>query len=106
MIWLDYSADTIFLGPVVTIDGDDYIFARYENCTTGDYTRDYMAFLKTPTDAPGTSNRTINIKAFFDYLRVQGFVTDDEYIDLISLGNEMWYGAGEVLIRNYSANVW
>jgi hypothetical protein len=107
MIWLDYSPDVVFPGPTpVTIDGDNYLFVRYPNVTTDDYTRDYIAFLKDPPDAPGTHSRTYNIKAFFDYLLGETFITNEEYMTIIHLGNEVWYGSGEVLIRNYAADVW
>jgi hypothetical protein len=74
--------------------------------TTDDYTRDYMAFLKNPPDPPGTHNRTYNIKAFFDYLLGEGYINATEYMTIIHLGNEVWYGSGEVFIRNYAADVW
>jgi hypothetical protein len=53
----------------------------------------------------GTHNRTCNIKAFLDYLVGQGYLTDAEYMTGIHLGNEVWYGSGEVYIRNYAAAV-
>jgi hypothetical protein len=105
MIWTDYSADTIFSGSDVTIDSDNYIFARYENVPTRNYPMDYLGFMKNPPDGPGTVSRTISIMAFFDYLLFWGYVTPVEYTGSISLGNEVWFGSGEVLIRNYEVEV-
>jgi hypothetical protein len=54
MIWLDYSPDVMFANPTaVTMDGDDYVYVRYPNVTTDNYTRDYIAFLKSPADGAG-----------------------------------------------------
>jgi hypothetical protein len=96
MIWLDSTAGAQ-LAPLVeevTIEGEAYSFHAALGATDAGYTRDYLAFVKVEPEHTGSTN----IVAFVSYLVANGYLTADEYLRNVFLGNEVWFGTGELTL--------
>jgi uncharacterized repeat protein (TIGR02543 family) len=106
MIWLDYYPATQFPSiATITFDGVEYYYYRIEDFTNGDYTRELTIFARKTPLGSGALTGTVNIKSFFDYLRNQDFISDSEYVDMVALGNEIWFGSGTTVFNNYQVTV-
>jgi len=97
MIWLDKEklepgGDFI---KRVTIGGEDYDFYK----TDWDWT--YFAFVKVSPKLKGITK----IHEFVNYLIQEGYVSTDEYLASIEIGNEIAEGRGNTIIRRYSIEV-
>jgi hypothetical protein len=110
MIWQDKQGQSnlpsSWYDSKVSIDGEEYKLYRIQNATektgTGSYyTRDFMAFIKQTPEYMGQTN----IHKFLHYLAEKGYILTTEYLRNVDLGNEICYGEGETVIKNFTLTV-
>jgi hypothetical protein len=102
MIWLDRYGGLAPGGSwVERVDIDGMTYSVYKGENYGDGWT-YIAFV-AKTFQPGAG--TLNLRSFLSYLRDKGFVTGDEYIASIELGNEVVSGTGETMLNQYSVSI-
>ncbi len=99
MVWIDNTNWEMdkrvpFAGKV-NIDGADYNF--YD----GKLGWSYLAFVKIKKEHKGK----LALDKFIGYLIGNNYITADEYLASIELGNEIIEGKGETVIRSYSVKV-
>ncbi len=100
MIWVDgtqkHNTDSTQVGRF-KIDGEDYdLFINHDwNYWT------YFAFVKVIAQPKGT----LNIHEFLFFLKNAGYISPNESLVEIEIGNEIWLGKGQTIVNSYSINV-
>ena len=99
MIWVDGTKKSsgATLIKRVTIDGGEYDL--YINRDWHYWT--YLSFIKVVPQPKGT----LNIHKFLFFLKNAGYISPQESLVEIELGNEIWSGSGKTTIKNYSIKV-
>lgn len=98
MIWVNSSGGAGPLGSViatVNIDGATWQLYRGTN------TWQVWSFIRTSNSGSGS----LNIKNFTDYLRNNWGLGASKYVTSVQFGSEIFHGAGNVDVTNYTATV-
>jgi hypothetical protein len=62
----------------------------------------YVAFAP---NSPMQTAASVDLLAFFEYLKGKNLITGDEQVAAVNLGNEIISGAGETRLRHYAVTV-
>ena len=62
----------------------------------------YVAFAP---NSPMQTTASIDLMAFFEYLKSKNLLTGQEYLAAVNLGNELISGSGETELRHFAVNV-
>jgi hypothetical protein len=79
----------------VTIDGEDYHFY------TSYFRWSYLTFVKIKKKRKGS----LALEKFIAYLINNNYITPDEYLASVELGNEIVEGKGETVVKSFEINV-
>lgn len=99
MIWVDGTQHSPGTKPIkkVSIDGNEYeLFINHDwNKWT------YFAFIKVVPQPRGT----LNVHAFLSFLEDEGYLSPNESLVEVEIGNEVWAGKGQTVVKNFSVNL-
>jgi hypothetical protein len=99
MIWVDGTkkkSGATFIKRA-TIDGGEYDL--YINRDWNYWT--YFSFIKVVPQPKGT----LNVHEFLFFLKNAEYISSQESLVEIEIGNEVWSGSGKTVVKNYSINV-
>ena len=102
MIWLEHFGPMYAGGKLqehAVIDGVPYRVYLGDNFGQG---WRYVAFLPS---IPLRKQARMNLVAYFDYLKSKGWVSGDEYLSAVNIGNEIISGKGETRVRALSIDI-
>jgi hypothetical protein len=99
MVWVDGSKHNPGADPIkrVNIDGSEYdLFINHDwNSWV------YFAFVKVIPQPKGV----LNVHEFLSFLVKEGYISPNESLVEIEIGNEIWTGEGETTVKDYSIAV-
>lgn len=102
MIWLEAYGGMRPAGRLfgrVTIQNNVYQMYIADNFAQG---QRYIAFA---SETSQLGEGRLNLHDFLWYLRENGFVTGEEYLGSIEIGNEIRYGVGETIVDEYEVSI-
>jgi hypothetical protein len=102
MIWLEAYGGMRPAGRLfgrVTIQNNVYQMYIADNFAQG---QRYIAFA---SETSQLGEGRLNLHDFLWYLRENGFVTGEEYLGSIEIGNEIRYGVGETIVNAYEISI-
>lgn len=99
MIWVDgtkKNPGATLVGRFSIDDGEYDLFIEHDwNSWT------YFAFVRVVPKLKGT----LSIHKFLHFLKNAGYISPNEFLVEIEIGNEIWTGKGETVVNSYSIHV-
>ena len=95
---MDVDAEELQDMGVITIGDQEYRFYK-GNVNSGGWS--YYAFVKKESMLKGN----LDINAFLTYLTTNDFISGNDYLASIELGNELLHGEGTTTVHAYSLSI-